>query len=81
MSVAFSPSLEATGAKFEDRGIQITRCYELDDDRVSVDPQLLEQVFVNVMLNAVDSMADGGELTITICPLAITEPGHPPPRE
>ena len=60
-------ALEATGAKFEDRGIVINRKYELDDDRVSIDPQLLEQVFVNVMLNAVDSMPDGGELTITVC--------------
>jgi signal transduction histidine kinase len=59
-------ALAATGTKFEDRGIRIRRQYEADDDRASVDPQLLEQVFVNVMLNAVDSMPAGGELTIGI---------------
>lgn len=59
-------ALAASGAKFEDRGIRVNRQYELSDDRASVDPQLLEQVFVNLMLNAVDSMPDGGELTIAI---------------
>ncbi len=59
-------ALAASGTKFEDRGIRITRQYELNDDWVSVDPQLLEQVFVNVMLNAVDSMPAGGELAIII---------------
>ena len=59
-------ALAATGTKFEDRGIRVKRCYQTSEDRISVDPQLLEQVFVNVMLNAVDSMPEGGELTIVI---------------
>jgi signal transduction histidine kinase len=59
-------ALAASGTKFEDRGIRINRQYEMNDDWASVDPQLLEQVFVNVMLNAVDSMPDGGELAIGI---------------
>jgi len=59
-------ALANSGAEFEDRGIRISRQYEMSDDWASVDPQLLEQVFVNVMLNAVDSMPHGGELTIVV---------------
>ncbi len=59
-------ALSASGTKLEDRGIYVRRQYGPEDDRASVDPQLLEQVFVNVMLNAVDSMPEGGELRIAI---------------
>jgi signal transduction histidine kinase len=59
-------ALAALGTKLEDRNIRVERREGTADDRVSVDQQLLEQVFVNVMLNALDSMPDGGELSITI---------------
>jgi two-component system NtrC family sensor kinase len=59
-------ALQASAAKLEGRNISLRREYEADDDHASVDPQLLQQVFVNVMFNAVDSMPEGGELTIAI---------------
>ncbi len=59
-------ALQATGTKFDERNIRIRRQYEMQDDYASADPPLLEQVFVNILLNAVDSMPDGGELTIRI---------------
>ena len=51
--------------KIESRGIRLVRCFEAVDDRVMADPQLLEQVFVNLMLNAADSMSAGGVLTLS----------------
>ena len=59
-------ALEASGAKLEDRHIQVLRGDEAPEARASVDSQLLEQVFVNVILNAVDSMPAGGELSLSI---------------
>ena len=59
-------ALDASGAKIEARGIEVLREYDDEDDVVMVDPQLLEQAFVNLFLNAVDSMPGGGELRIAI---------------
>jgi signal transduction histidine kinase len=66
LSDVVEAAVAASGTKFEDRGIRICQHYGDSDDRASVDSQLLEQVFVNLMLNAVDSMPQGGELTITV---------------
>jgi len=59
-------ALEASGAKLEAHGIRVLRKYDPLNGGVMVDPQLLEQAFVNLFLNAVDSMPEGGELRITI---------------
>ncbi len=59
-------ALQATGTRFDERGIRVQRRYEMDEDYALVDPPLLQQVFVNILLNATDSMPDGGDLTIRI---------------
>ena len=59
-------ALGGIAAKIEGRGIRIQRQFDTADDRALVDRALLEQVFVNLMLNAADSMTDGGELIVTI---------------
>ena len=59
-------AIAAAANKIESRGIRIVRSFETEDDRVSADSQLLEQVFVNLMLNAADSMAGGGDLTLVV---------------
>lgn len=46
--------------------VQIERRYTTEDDRAAVDRPLLEQVFVNLIGNALDSMPTGGVLTLTV---------------
>jgi signal transduction histidine kinase len=65
MSEVVEAALEAVRPRMDGR-IEIIRDFTADDDRVLVDRALMEQVFVNLVLNAVDSMADGGMLVVTI---------------
>ncbi|NLG44190.1 MAG: hypothetical protein GX547_13150 [Phycisphaerae bacterium] len=58
-------AIAAVANKLESGGIQVVRLYDADDDRVLADAQLLEQVFVNLILNATDAMSKGGTLTLT----------------
>jgi len=52
--------------KLEERGIEIERRFEAADDRAHVDRRLLEQVFVNLLVNAADSMERGGRVTLRV---------------
>ncbi len=46
----------------EVRGIKLTRT--ASEETVTGDPELLKQVFMNIFLNAIQAMPDGGELRI-----------------
>lgn len=59
-------AIEVVSPKIEGRNIKLIRRYEATDDRAQADKALLEQVFVNLMLNAADSMPEGGTLTVTV---------------
>lgn len=59
-------ALASVAPRIASRGIQIVRHFDTPDDRALVDQPLLEQVFVNLMNNAIDSMAGGGVLTLTV---------------
>jgi signal transduction histidine kinase len=66
LSAVVDAAVAAVGSKLDSAGVQVVRLYEARDDQVRADPQLLEQVFVNLILNAIDSMPGGGELTLRI---------------
>lgn len=46
--------------------IEIKRNYSLDLPKIEVDPTQLEQVFINLLVNACQAMPSGGQLTITM---------------
>lgn len=53
--------------KLETRGVTVRREFEATATTVLADAHLLEQVFVNLYLNAIDSMEpNGGEITLRI---------------
>jgi signal transduction histidine kinase len=52
--------------KLESRRVALVREYAAPEVEAQVDRPLLEQVFVNLMMNALDSMPDGGTLTLGI---------------
>lgn len=64
MEEVLEGAIGAVREKIESRGIRLERAYEADPDEVSADQPLLEQVFVNLILNAADSMTEGGSLTV-----------------
>jgi PAS domain S-box-containing protein len=59
-------SLLLIGKQCKDRGISVT--YHQKDEQISLPkvPQKIQQVFLNLMLNAIDAMGTGGELDILI---------------
>lgn len=66
LSQLLDNALKAVAGKISERGIAVVREYHDEDDWARVDAPLLEQVFVNLMLNAADSMGDRGTLTLRL---------------
>jgi signal transduction histidine kinase len=52
--------------KARDQGIALAVDAEPDLPRTVADPELLKTCFLNLMINAVDAMPDGGLLTVTV---------------
>ncbi len=70
--VALRPLLDTTlsflSEKLKNRGIQVERDYQ-EVPSISGDPERLQQLFLNLVLNAVDAMPEGGELRIVLEPV------------
>jgi signal transduction histidine kinase len=49
-------------------GIAVTREYQLNGRVLMVDQDLLHQAFLNILLNAIQAMPQGGHLTVSIMP-------------
>ena len=63
-------------------GARIELVLELDPSGASVeaDPAQLQQVVMNLAINARDAMPDGGRVTIGVAGLELTDPRASPPR-
>jgi signal transduction histidine kinase len=69
--VSLEPLLETTlsfvSEKLKRRGIEVERAFELTPSLVG-DPERLQQLFLNLFLNAADAMPNGGELRVSLRP-------------
>jgi signal transduction histidine kinase len=57
--------LKLVQSQVRDKGILVQRDYNASPDRVLADENQLEQVFMNLVLNALEAMGSGGELRIS----------------
>jgi len=68
-SVSLSATLDTTLAflteKIRRRGVSVAK--DIDDiPEITADPEKLQQVFLNLLINAVDAMPEGGTLSIAV---------------
>ncbi len=74
--VALDVLLDATlgflSEKLEARGVEVVRSYE-EAAPVLGDPERLQQLFLNLFLNAADAMPQGGELRVGLRPASAGE--------
>ncbi len=62
---AIDAALSLAGAQIEKAGVEVRLRYQSSPHSVHGDPALLEQVFLNVIINASHAMPGGGLLTVT----------------
>jgi signal transduction histidine kinase len=60
--------LELLAPEIDRLGIKVTREYQLNGRVLMVDQDLLYQAFLNLLLNAIQAMPQGGQLTVSATP-------------
>lgn len=66
LSELLDSCLELLGPVIKQAGVTIKRAYPQGEHKVDVDPNQLRQVFLNLILNAVQAMHAGGEVALEI---------------
>jgi len=61
-------SLEFLQPEIDRLHITVTRDYQADGGTQQADPDLLHQAFLNLLLNAIQAMPQGGELRVAVLP-------------
>ena len=68
-------TLQMIEARLYKQKVALTKAIAADLPRVAIDPQQLQQVLLNIYLNALDAMLEGGKLMVA----AALESGNPEP--
>jgi len=58
-------ALQVLGHQIKEQGIRIETVFQAEDDRVIGDDEQLKGVFLNLLLNAMEAMPDGGRLSVS----------------
>ncbi len=53
------------GTEAKEKGVEIRRCFATDLPKILIDREQMKQVFMNVILNAIQSMEEGGLIEIS----------------
>ena len=61
----------------KEKGVEITRDFALNLPRVWIDREQMKQVFMNLILNAIQAMGEGGSLFISTRLTSRNDTGHP----
>ncbi|MFH2137112.1 MAG: ATP-binding protein [Candidatus Omnitrophota bacterium] len=65
VTAAIENALMFTSSRLGQKGINVTKEYSKNMPQISADSIHLEQVFINIILNAEQSMSGGGQLKVT----------------
>jgi len=68
LEAVLNRNLELLQPEIDRLGIDVTRDYHLNGRPLVVDPDLLHQAFLNLLLNAIQAMPAGGHLTVVTLP-------------
>jgi len=64
LEAVLNRSLEMLEPEINRLGIMVDRRYRLDGRVLAADPDLLHQAFLNILLNSIQAMPGGGQLTV-----------------